>query len=260
MILPEELTCGFFDCSEFGTLTQSPKRTVTRFEIEYYLADALTTIADDHTYRIMQDYIQIAKPGQIRHSNLPFTTIYIKFHAEGELYETLINAPEYFRAHHSHEIKGLLKEIILLNEAASPNFLQLYSKFLALLDFIIEDSRISQSQDKYDYKIILNARKFIEQNYASNIHLADIAAAANLSQTYFHTIFSATCGMSPHEYLLQYRILKAKEMLWNSDINIGYISEVCGFGCQQHMNLIFKKYLGITPGQYRKQMKQNYLL
>ena len=259
MILPQNLTCGYFDCSEFGTLTYSPKRVVTGFEIEYYLADAFSTMADDHTYQILHDHIQIAKPGQIRYTRLPFTTLYLKFNAEGPLYQTLMNAPEYFRCIHAQEVKALLKEIILLNDTAGQNELLLYSKFLALIHLILEDSRLSERFDKNNYQIVLNAKQYMEQNYSDNIKLSDIAASVNLSPNYFHTVFTSCCGISPHEYLTQYRIFKAKELLWSSDISISYISEICGFGCQQYMNQVFKKYLGTTPGQYRKQMSQNYL-
>ena len=89
LTLPQNISCGYFDCSEFGSLSVSPKRTVTKFEMEFYLEDSKTTTTDNHTYEIKKDYIQIAKPGQIRHSELPFRTAYIKFNADGEIAEKL---------------------------------------------------------------------------------------------------------------------------------------------------------------------------
>lgn len=260
MILPTDINCGYCDCSEFGTLTHSPKRTAVKFEIEYYLSDAFTTTADEQTYQIKADHIQIAKPGQVRHSKLPFTTMFLKFTAEGSLYNELMNAPEYFKACHSLEIKGLLQEIILLQETISHDSLRFYSKLLLLLQLIMEDSRISQVQNARDYQIVLDAQAYMEQHFSDNIHLTDIAASVNLSPIYFHNIFTASCGISPHDFLTDYRIKKAKEMLWHGENSISFIAEMCGFGCQQYMNQIFKKHLNITPGQYRKQMRQNYLL
>lgn len=260
MILPKNITCGYWDGSEFGSLTESPKRTVTQFEIEYYLTDAFTTTVDERIYQIKADYIQIAKPGQVRHSKLPFATLFLKFTAESTLHDELINAPEFFKAYHSHEIKELLRKIILLQETISQESLLFYSKLLVLLQMILEDSRISLVQNTRDYEIVLNAQFFMEQHFSENIRLSDIAASVNLSPIYFHNIFSTSCGQSPHEYLTDYRIKKAKEMLWHSENSISLIAEACGLGCQQYMNQVFKKYLNITPGQYRKQMKQNYVL
>lgn len=260
MILPQNITCGYCDCSEFGMLTHSPKRTTVKFEIEYYLSDAFTTTANDQTYQIKADYIQLAKPGQVRHSKLPFTTLFLKFNAEGTLYDELMNVPEYFKVYHTYEIKELLKEIILLQETLSQYSLLFYSKLLTLLQLIIEDSQISQVQRVTDYKILLDAKTFIEQHFCENIHLNNIAAAVNLSPRYFHNIFFTSCGITPHDYLTNLRIKKAKEMLWHGENSISYIAEVCGFGCQQYMNQVFKKNLSITPGQYRKSMRQNYLM
>jgi len=87
-----------------------------------------------------------------------------------------------------------------------------------------------------------------------------IACAVNLSQTYFHTIFTASVGCSPHEYLIKCRIENAKKMLWNSENELKDIAVICGFGCQQYMNKVFKQQTGLTPGQYRKSVQNNYLL
>ena len=76
--LPGNINCGYCDCSEFGELKKSPKRTVELFEIEFYLEDGFTTTTDDKVYQIKKNYIQIAKPGQIRHSVLPFKTAFLR--------------------------------------------------------------------------------------------------------------------------------------------------------------------------------------
>ena len=98
LTLPSQITCGYFDSSEFGTLRISPKRTATKFEIEFYLEDASSTFADDAVYTIRKGYVQIAVPGQVRYSHLPFKTMYVKFCADGELAERLQTAPPYFKS------------------------------------------------------------------------------------------------------------------------------------------------------------------
>ena len=85
--LPENITCGYCDCSEFGNLEISPKRKVTKYEFEFYLEDGKTTTTDNNVYSIKKDYIQIAKPGQIRFSELPFRTAYLKFNVDGDIAE-----------------------------------------------------------------------------------------------------------------------------------------------------------------------------
>ncbi len=258
LTLPQNITCGYFDCSEFGTLDVSPKRKVTKFEIEFYLEDGKTTTTDDCTYEIKKDYIQIAKPGQVRHSQLPFRTAYIKFDADGELAEKLRSIPEYFCNSHPQRIYNKLDEIILLNEG--DNQYLLYSRLLSLLNLVFYDAEIPESRNGKNYETIVQAKRYIESHSDSQIKLKDIADSVHLSEIYFHNIFKESVGVSPHQYLINCRIENAKKLLWNTDISICEVAEKSGFGCQQYLNKVFKKETGTTPAAYRKNFQQNYSL
>ena len=256
--LPTEITCGYFDSTEFGERTNSPQRKVVKFEIEYYLADALDTYCDENCYPIHKDHIQIAKPGQIRWSKLPFTTMYVKFHATGILAEQLQNAPSYFQAYHTEEIIELINKLILQSENKSGTALEYYSIFLQLLTIILHDSEIS-SHGSVDYAVTAAAKRFMKEHFHEPISLSDIAASVNLSPSYFHSLFTATCTMTPHAYLISLRIDHAKRMLWDSTVSISDIASLCGFNCQQYFTKVFKQKTGTSPHQYRKSMHQRYL-
>lgn len=258
LTLPENILCGYYDCSEFGTLSVSPKRKVTKYEIEFYLEDGKTTTTDDRTFEIKKHYIQIAKPGQIRHSELPFKTVFLKFNVTGELSDKLSSAPEYFCSSHPRIIYNKMEEIILLNE--SDNTLLLHSKILSLLDLILSDSKIPASKNGKNSKTISDAKKYIEANSDKPIKLKDIADSVHLSTIYFHNMFSESTGISPHKYLIDCRIENAKKLLWNTEIPICIVAEKSGFGCQQYLNKVFKKETGLTPAAYRKSCQENYTL
>lgn len=256
--LPYNITCGYYDCSEFGSLSVSPKRRTTKFEIEFYLEDGLSTFSDENEYKIKKYHIQIAKPNQIRYSILPFKTMCLKFSVDGDIAQNLLKAPEYFRSSHPERIIEKLDEIILLNESGN-NDLLLHSRLLSFINLILYDSEIPNLQSGQNYEIIANAKRFIETNYKDNITLKNIANSVNLSPIYFHNIFTAACNISPHDYLINCRIAEAKRQLWNSNIPINLIAEKCGFGCQQYFTKIFKKQTGVTPAKYRKETQKNYL-
>lgn len=258
MLLPENIICGHCDCSEFGDLKISPRRTVRLFEIEFYLEDAFDTTADDNVYRIKKDYIQIAKPGQVRHTVLPFRTVYLKFSASGELADLLSAAPEYFRNCHPQQTYSLMNEIILFHENGST--LLLHSRILSLLYLVLADSKIPTAQNGDSYAVVSAAKDFIEAHFREPIRLKDIASSVHLSEIYFHNIFTAAVGVSPHRYLINCRIENAKQHLWNSEKSISEIAEDTGFGCQQYFNKVFKKETGMTPAAYRKSFQQKYLL
>lgn len=259
MELPFDINCGYFDMSEFPEMEVSPLRDVTRYEIEYYTADGRETFVDGKAFPIYSDHILIAKPGQKRYSLLPFYTVYFKFSASGELAERLDNTPMYFPAVHSQKIKALLGEVILLQDDKDKSLI-FYSKILELLQLILSDSLIKDSGKNINVAVCDKAKRFIDQNYEKGISLADIASSVALSPSYFHSVFTATCRMTPHDYLISRRISAAKELLWSSNEGIPEIAEMCGFGCQQYFTGIFKKHTGTTPAAYRKSFKQNYLL
>lgn len=258
LTLPQNITCGYFDCSEFGTLSVSPERTATKFEIEFYLEDGKRTTTDNNTYEIKKDYIQIAKPGQVRHSELPFKTAYLKFNADGEIAEKLSQVPEYFRNSHPQRIYNKIDEIILLNEGE--NKLLLYSHLLSLLSLVFHDAELPATRNEKNHGVILQAKKYIEENFDSPIKLKDVADSIHLSEIYFHNVFKDFVGISPHQYLVDCRIEHAKKLLWNGNVPISEVAEKSGFGCQQYLNKVFKKETGMSPGAYRKAFRQNYSL
>ena len=100
----------------------------------------------------------------------------------------------------------------------------------------------------------------MEAHYSQHITLKDIADSVHLSSIYFHNIFTSALGITPHQYLTNYRIEKVKEHLWNTQKSINEIAEITGFGCQQYLNKVFKKETGMTPAIYRKTFQKNYLL
>lgn len=258
IILPENIICGYFDSSEFKSLSTSPKRIATRYEIEFYLTDGKYTYTDNRKHNIIKNYIHITKPGQERHSLLPFYTLFIKFDADGDIAELLASAPEHFCSSHPEVIHNKLEEIIMLSE--DKNQLLLHSRVLSLLNLVLLDSKIPTSQNGKNYETIQAAKRFIEKNYDQPIKLSDIANSVLLSETYFHNIFTSALGISPHQYLINCRIDNAKKLLWNPKIPITKIAEDTGFGCQQYFNKVFKKETGLTPVSYRKSFLSKYLL
>jgi len=136
--------------------------------------------------------------------------------------------------------------------------LLLQSRLLSFLHVILFDSEIPQRQSGQNYEIIAKAKRYIESNYQKPIHLKDIASSVNLSHVYFHNVFVAACGITPHGYLTHYRIAEAKKQLCNSATPLSLIAENCGFGCQQYFSKIFKEQTGTTPAKYRREIQESY--
>ena len=258
-LLPKNVVCGYFDCSEFANMTLSPIRRRARFEIEYYLIDGRRVFSGGNEYPIRKNHILLGKPGELCNSELPFETKFLKFEVDGMLAERLMQAPAYFCVLHATEIETLLDELIALRASDKLDAIAFYGKLLLLLSMILEDSRLGTEARSPADASIASAKSFIEKNLAMPLRLADIAASVSLSPSYFHALFSAKCGMTPHDYLLDCRIRAAKHLLAVTSLSIGEIAEECGFGTQQYMNYIFREKVGQSPGRCRRAFRQDYL-
>ena len=96
------------------------------------------------------------------------------------------------------------------------------------------------------------AKKYIEDNYTKNITVQDMADHVFLSAGYFSRAFSKEVGDSPMNFLTNYRLLKAKDLLENTDLKVNSISRLTGFTTPQRFNSAFRKVMKSTPSDYRR--------
>jgi len=101
------------------------------------------------------------------------------------------------------------------------------------------------------YDSVKRVQEFIETHYEECFSLDDIARYACLSPYYLIRVFSQIIGIPPHIYQQQVRIRRAKEMLAHG-ISIVEVAIRIGFTDQSHFSNVFKKMVGITPGEYAK--------
>lgn len=102
---------------------------------------------------------------------------------------------------------------------------------------------------------IKNILSFVHKNYNKQITLADIAKIVNLSERECLRCFKNTLGISPIQYILKYRISIAAKMLKENKESITSISDAVGFDSPSYFSKIFKRFIGITPTQYRNNDK-----
>ena len=101
-------------------------------------------------------------------------------------------------------------------------------------------------------KPIQDALVYINQNFAHDISLQEIADAANISRSRLCHIFKELMGMSPWNYVIIQRIQHAQALL-NSGSSITDACYECGFQDYSHFVKIFHKFSGVTPGRYVKE-------
>jgi AraC family transcriptional regulator len=93
---------------------------------------------------------------------------------------------------------------------------------------------------------------YIEAHISEAISLPDMAAAAGLSRTHFTAQFRIATGCRPHDFLLLQRIEAAKRLLVESSSELLDIALMVGFQAQAHFSTVFKRFVGETPGRWRR--------
>lgn len=94
---------------------------------------------------------------------------------------------------------------------------------------------------------------YIEENLADEIAIEDMAALIPMSQFHFARAFKAATGETPHKYLTQRRIERAKMLLNVTKLPVAEVAYQVGFSNQSHFTAHFRKVTGVTPKNYRSQ-------
>jgi AraC family transcriptional regulator len=98
-------------------------------------------------------------------------------------------------------------------------------------------------------------RDYIRQHLAESISLDDLAAVAGLSRFHFTRKFRTTMGATPHAFVLQQRVERARALLERTGTSLLDIAAICGFADQPHLTREFKKRIGVPPGRYRSRQR-----
>src|SRR6201997_2591989 len=94
-------------------------------------------------------------------------------------------------------------------------------------------------------------REYVEVHSGENIDLLMLAGVAGLSVHHFARQFKQSAGVTPHVYLTQRRVERAKEMLVQTDLSLAEIAFAVGFFDQGHLARHFRHMLGTTPREFR---------
>jgi len=100
-------------------------------------------------------------------------------------------------------------------------------------------------------------RRIIERMrcFSCDLSLQTLANESGYSRVHFVRMFRAATGYSPHNYLLNLRLERARELLRNPSMSLIDIALDCGFSSHSHMSRLFHKLVGVTPSAYRRSLR-----
>jgi transcriptional regulator GlxA family with amidase domain len=122
-----------------------------------------------------------------------------------------------------------------------------------LTELLLEGSDSNEDNDTETLNDhIRRALDYVDDNYTGSISLKEMAGFACLSEYHFSRLFKKITGYSPYEYIIKYRVNKAKNLLKNTDKTVEEIAEAVGFGSNSNFVRTFREVEGLTPLKYRK--------
>lgn len=93
--------------------------------------------------------------------------------------------------------------------------------------------------------------EYIEEHLSENISLRTLASLVGFSVHHFNDVFKAETGTAPHQFVIERRVHRAKELLLGSSLPIAEVAVAVGFSGQSHFTLHFRRLAGTTPARFR---------
>ena len=117
--------------------------------------------------------------------------------------------------------------------------------------FVQEDKLLflQRENEQQSIRIVMN---YIADHYMENLNLSVLAATAHISPCYLSKLFKKETGKTLSDYITEYRVAKARDLLVYEEKKIIEIANMVGYESPNHFSRLFKKYEKITPSEYRK--------
>lgn len=120
-----------------------------------------------------------------------------------------------------------------------------------------ENSLFSPAHAPTRSSYVIDAIKFIQFNYSNDIRVDNIANAVGISRSHLYRVFVANLGQSPIDYLTEYRVNEACNLMKNTNLSISQVATSVGFLDQFYFSRVFKKIKKMPPSKYRQSIEEN---
>lgn len=126
----------------------------------------------------------------------------------------------------------------------------LKSNLLKVVSDVLKECSIDQgAKEKWP---VLKAKKYVEEHYTKKISVKEVAAQLYLNPDYFSSFFKKETGIGFSEYVMQYRMTVARQLIRKGEYSIAQIAEMVGYPEPKHFSKVFRKIVGVSPASYKR--------
>lgn len=126
------------------------------------------------------------------------------------------------------------------------------SVFKELCPVLQEKKETDKADDKIKLMMI-----YIHEHYQEKLSVSELAAAAFISERECFRVFRECLHITPGEYLKNYRLQMACQMLAKGQESVTSVGHSCGLGSSSYFGKVFREYMGCTPADYRRKWQNN---
>lgn len=151
----------------------------------------------------------------------------------------------------------------LMNEAHSAHLNEEFAHELTVRDcmsriwsILLKNMPVSSEKGNSKESLrLMDMLRYIGEHYSEKITLENLSAATHISTKECERCFRRQIMMSPFEYIMEYRLEKARNMLWqNREKSITEIGQSCGFSTSSYFGKCFREKYKMSPNEYRKRV------
>jgi AraC family transcriptional regulator len=154
-------------------------------------------------------------------------------------------------------LESLTREYLrrAFSNSPAPSALEMEGRALLLVDHLIRlhgFAPVAVRQGGLAPHQLRRVQGFLDDRLTEDVSLSDAAAVVGLSTSYFARAFRQSTGVPPHQWVIQRRLERARELLELTTLPLAEVALRAGFADQSHFTNAFRRATGTTPGQWRR--------
>lgn len=252
------MTCGYAKCDPLHSFGPAVRPNyIIHFVLEgrgkYQVGDEIYELSKGQGFLIEPEVLTFYQAD----AKDPWTYLWIGFQGEKArefMKDIGLNSQKLiFRSKHAEKLKEIVVSMLKNNTYSVTSQFILEGLLYIFLSVLTEDIEITFFSEKERENLyIRKAIEYIQNTYSNNIKVTDIASYVCINRSYLYTLFQKNTGMSPQEYLANYRLTRAAELLDVTDLPVSSVAMSCGYRDPLVFSKAFKGKKGMSPSQYRK--------
>lgn len=158
-----------------------------------------------------------------------------------------------FYSEHGDELKHLVVEMLKDTTSSISNQYKRQGLLYSFFSVLSKNRNIGAHREEDGENIHMRrAMEYVRNNYFESIRVTDIAKYVCVDRTYLYELFRRYLDVSPQEYLTNYRLTRAAELLTLTELTMGEIALSCGYQNASSFGKAFKANRGIAPARFRE--------